>query len=145
MAGKFKPFLALLLALSFLCSHDGFVAAAPAKVERNAIAPTSRVVISPPIQHSKYEINPALQENPPPGSKPVDIARHHVENRLHFRRSEYKVLSSVTSSSGVTSIYLKQMFHKLEVVNGDMNINILYATIGFSEQDKVWTLTLMPP
>jgi hypothetical protein len=36
----------------------------------------------------------------------------------------------VQSSSGVTSVYVRQRLHGLEVINGDMNLNVLYVYLG---------------
>ncbi|KAJ3373367.1 Fungalysin/Thermolysin Extracellular metalloproteinase 5 [Allomyces arbusculus] len=52
------------------------------------------------------------------------VATAHLTETLGFPASEFVIKSIVTTSSGVTAVYVRQLVNGLEVVNADVNINI---------------------
>ncbi|KNE73228.1 hypothetical protein AMAG_17415 [Allomyces macrogynus ATCC 38327] len=52
------------------------------------------------------------------------VATAYLTETLGFPASEFVIKNVVTTSSGVTAVYARQLVHGLEVVNADVNINI---------------------
>ncbi|KNE65485.1 hypothetical protein AMAG_11104 [Allomyces macrogynus ATCC 38327] len=57
---------------------------------------------------------------------PPATAVHYLTETLGFLAAEFVIKNVVTTSSGVTAVYARQLVHGLEVVNADVNINIKY-------------------
>lgn len=64
-----------------------------------------------------------------PDLDPLEVADRFVKERLGLRLTQpmsYKIRkdSYTDSNTGVTHVYIRQTINELEVVDGDMNINI---------------------
>ncbi|CAG8601888.1 11685_t:CDS:2 [Ambispora leptoticha] len=81
----------------------------------------------PELKHRKYTA-PSLAEQKPiysssSFSDPKEIALEFVKE--HLTNSEFKVKNSYKSEhNGVTHVYLRQVINDLEVMNGDINVNV---------------------
>ncbi|KNE70235.1 hypothetical protein AMAG_15202 [Allomyces macrogynus ATCC 38327] len=51
-------------------------------------------------------------------------ATNFLVNELHFPASEFIIKDVIPVSSGVTAIYTRQVINSLEVMNGDINVNV---------------------
>ncbi|KAJ3357222.1 Fungalysin/Thermolysin Extracellular metalloproteinase 5 [Allomyces javanicus] len=55
---------------------------------------------------------------------PRDVAKTYLTTMLGFPEKEWVIKNVVKTSSGVTAVYVRQLINGLEVVNGDINLNI---------------------
>ncbi|KAI9598674.1 Fungalysin metallopeptidase-domain-containing protein, partial [Syncephalis fuscata] len=111
---------AFIFAITFIIQH-----ANPCVSERVNVAP----IEAGPLP--KYEVSllsPTLQRHGnqfAPSGKPEDVARAFVRQQLKFKDNDYVVKSFyATESTGVTHVYLKQLFQGIEVANGDISVHV---------------------
>jgi extracellular elastinolytic metalloproteinase len=117
----------IVSAVLLLASTATFSSALPTNAREPINSRVSLDNFGPMLHHRTYEtgsftLSPssftsALNANP------VDIAVHFAEETLGA--AKYVIKNSYTSEhNGVTHVYLRQMHDDLEVVNGDININV---------------------
>ncbi|KAJ3368143.1 Fungalysin/Thermolysin Extracellular metalloproteinase 5 [Allomyces arbusculus] len=86
----------------------------------------ARKVKVPAIAHKTYT---AVKRTSAPSlaavnTDPKAAATAFLTNELHFPESEFVVKDVVPVSNGFTAVYVRQVINGLEVVNGDINLNI---------------------
>ncbi|KNE65472.1 hypothetical protein, variant [Allomyces macrogynus ATCC 38327] len=55
---------------------------------------------------------------------PKAVASAFLTTQLHFPPSEFVIKDAVPVSAGLTAVYARQLVNGLEVVNGDINLNV---------------------
>ncbi|KAF9206604.1 Fungalysin/Thermolysin Extracellular metalloproteinase 5 [Haplosporangium sp. Z 27] len=118
--------------MKFSKSHSYSLIAAMLVVAGSASAHRARVQpFGPELAHQEYH-TPSSSSSFATGStsfyagsssNPTKVATDFVEK--HLTSSQYIVKNAYTSNhNGVTHVYLRQLIDGLEVVNGDINVNV---------------------
>ncbi|KAJ9083700.1 hypothetical protein DSO57_1032183 [Entomophthora muscae] len=99
-------------------------------------------VFSPTPVYRKFTITNLTATSPLPHLAPLSIAHKFVQAKLGFSGKDYMVLSSHTSKSGTSHVYLRQRVYGREVFNADINLNIKNGGVvsygdSFSRQARV--------
>lgn len=83
-----------------------------------------------------------------PNSGPLEVAHRFLRAKLRdgggfSNASSYKIRkdSYTDPNTGVTHVYVRQMMHGLEVVNGDINVNIRNGRILSYGNSVSWVHT----
>ncbi|KAJ3367904.1 Fungalysin/Thermolysin Extracellular metalloproteinase 5 [Allomyces arbusculus] len=117
-------FLVVLLALHSI-PHTHAIQAAPA-VQRISKEPTLAYklfkILTPvdTIASATATTVPLV----PDTTDPRDVAKEYLTETLGFPENEFVTKNEVKSSTGVIIAYVRQVIHGLEVMNGDINMNI---------------------
>ncbi|KAG0043742.1 Fungalysin/Thermolysin Extracellular metalloproteinase 5 [Gryganskiella cystojenkinii] len=118
--------------MKFTKSHSYSLLAAMLAVASTTTAHRARVQpFGPELTHKEY-ISPSVVDNHSgsfftgsSATSPEKVALDFVEQKLSLTSNDYLVKNAYTSKhNGVTHVYLRQMVDGLEVVNGDININV---------------------
>ncbi|KNE72650.1 hypothetical protein AMAG_16411 [Allomyces macrogynus ATCC 38327] len=124
--GPHKRFAALFL-VALLVLH------ALTQVHASQVAPAAQrsVKKSPTIFNQPFKILPPVNSLDaanaqllPDTTDPRDVAKEHLTATLGFPENEWVIKNVVKTSTGVTAVYVRQLINGLEVVNGDINLNI---------------------
>ncbi|KAI9596336.1 Fungalysin metallopeptidase-domain-containing protein [Syncephalis fuscata] len=96
-----------------------------------ATAERVKVQLVSPDPLPKYEVasrSAALRQqgsNFASNGKPEDVAKAFARQHLKVKNGDFAVKTSYsTKSTGVTHVYLKQIFQGVEVANGDISVNV---------------------
>ncbi|KAK9765221.1 hypothetical protein K7432_006619 [Basidiobolus ranarum] len=86
---------------------------------------THAPTFGPEINTRAYLISSQSTFSPSSSEDPKDIGQKFIQETLKLTESDYILKNIYTSEhNGVTHMYFRQVVNSLEVVNGDMNINI---------------------
>ncbi|KAJ3367910.1 Fungalysin/Thermolysin Extracellular metalloproteinase 5 [Allomyces arbusculus] len=126
-------FLVALLAMHALPQAQAFRADAPAR-QTAAKVPTlayKSFKILPPVNtlaSATAATVPLIPDVTDPRdvakTDPHDVAKTYLTDTLGFPENEWVIKNVVKTSAGVTAVYVRQLINGLEVVNGDINLNI---------------------
>ncbi|KAG2178019.1 hypothetical protein INT43_003272 [Umbelopsis isabellina] len=117
----------IVSAVLLLASTATFSSAFPTNAREPVNSRVSLDNFGPMLHHRTYEtgsstLSPSSFTNPL-NADPKEIAVHFAEESLGA--GKYIIKNSYTSEhNGVTHVYLRQLHDDLEVVNGDININV---------------------
>ncbi|KAJ3358538.1 Fungalysin/Thermolysin Extracellular metalloproteinase 5 [Allomyces javanicus] len=100
-------------------------------IQADASGRRSVVKKSPTIVNQSFKILPPVNTldaaNAPlvaDTTDPRDAAKAYLTATLGFPEYEWVIKNVVKTSAGVTAVYVRQLINGLEVVNGDINLNI---------------------
>ncbi|RKP28123.1 Fungalysin metallopeptidase-domain-containing protein [Syncephalis pseudoplumigaleata] len=112
-----------------------------------SIATSERVKVVPlsPGPIAKYEVvarSASLRQQRhgfAPNDNPEAIAKAFAQRQLNVKPGEYKVHSAYRSSStGITHVYLRQLFQGVEVANGDISVNVNSKGVVIAYSDNFY-------
>ncbi|KAJ3363223.1 Fungalysin/Thermolysin Extracellular metalloproteinase 5 [Allomyces arbusculus] len=94
-------------------------------VQAITVVDAKRLIKVPAIAHSTFSTQvPPVNSLLPTSTDAKTAATAFLTTQMQFPATDFVVKDVVPTSSGVTAVYARQIVNGLEVVNGDININV---------------------